>query len=35
MDTPERDYLAFFEYWKKRILSGGVYFKGDNIDLEE
>jgi len=35
MDIPERDYLACFEDWKKRILSGGVYFKGDKIDLVE
>jgi len=36
---PEKDYLACFEVWKKRwhkcILSGGYYFKGDDIDLEE
>jgi len=39
MALPERDYLACFQYWKKRwhkyIILGGDYFKGAEIDLEE
>ena len=39
MAIPESGYLACFEDWKKRwhkcIISGGDYFEGDEIDLEE
>ena len=39
MAIPESGYLACFEDWKKRwrkcIISGGHYFEGDEIDLEE
>jgi len=39
MALPERDYLACFEDWKKRlhkcIFSGGNYFEVDEINLEE
>jgi len=35
MDILERDYLACFEYWKKLILWGGDYFKGNKIDFKK
>ena len=39
MAIPEKDYLECLEDWKIRwykcILSRGVYFEGDKIDLQE
>jgi len=38
-DMPKSEYQECFEDWKKRwhkcIISGGDYFEGDHIDVDE